>query len=181
MKHLHDLMLAEVPALRAFARSLTRDAVRADDLVQDTLVKAIANIEKFTEGTNMRAWLFTIQRNLFYSERRKAARETEDPEGGLAARLAVKPDHDGRLEYAEFQRAFAQLNAEQREALTLIGAMGFSYEEAAETCGVAIGTIKSRVGRARKELASLLGLGDEGVTGSADAVTAAVAAAPRAF
>lgn len=175
MSDLHDQILTHVPALRAFARSLTRDATRADDLVQDTLVKAISNLDKFREGTNLRAWLFTIQRNVFYSDRRKAVRESEDPEGDLAARMSVKPDHDGRLQYAEFQRAFAQLNAEQREALTLIGAMGFSYEEAAETCGVAVGTIKSRVGRARKELASLMQLDDDGLGDLTDPATRAVA------
>lgn len=161
MSDMHDALLAEVPGLRAFARSLTKDPVRADDLVQDTLVKAMANLEKFEEGTNLAAWLFTIQRNIFYSNRRKAAREAEDPEGALAATLSVKPDHDGRLEFAEFQRAFAQLSAEHREALTLVGAMGRPYAEAAQMCGVAVGTMKSRVGRARKELAARMDLGPQ--------------------
>lgn len=179
MTTMHDVILSEVPALRAFARSLTRNVVSADDLVQDTLVKAISNIEKFQEGTNVRAWLFTIQRNIFYSQKRKAARETEDPDGDLAGQLAVKPDHDGRLEMAEFHRAFEQLKAEQREALTLIGAMGFSYEEAAEMCGVATGTMKSRVGRARKELAVLMKIDETGVGNLTDRQTSAVIAASR--
>lgn len=179
MSDLHDEIIAEVPSLRAFARSLTRDAVSADDLVQETLLKAIANIEKFKPGTNMRAWLFTIQRNAFYSDRRKAARETEDPDGDLAASLSVKPDHDGRLAMGEFQKAFVQLSDEQREALTLIGAMGYSYEDAAEMCGVALGTMKSRVGRARKELAVLLHLGEDGVSDLTDRRTTAVVSSPQ--
>lgn len=165
-------VLDQVPSLRAFARSLTRNAVSADDLVQDTLVKAFSNADKFKEGTNLGAWLFTIQRNIFYSARKKAAREAEDPEGDLAAGLSVKPDHDGRLQYAEFQKAFAQLSDERREALTLVGALGQSYEEAAETCGVAVGTIKSRVGRARKELAVLMKLEDDGFSSMTDVGTA---------
>lgn len=156
MSDMHDALLAQVPALRAYARSLTKDVVRADDLVQDTLVKAMSNLDKFQQGTNLSGWLFTIQRNIFYSNRRKAIREAEDPQGTLAAGLSVKPDHDGRLEFAEFQQAFAQLSVEQREALTLVGAMGVSYAEAADMCGVAVGTMKSRVGRARKELALLM-------------------------
>ncbi|THH38137.1 sigma-70 family RNA polymerase sigma factor [Aliishimia ponticola] len=163
MTAFQDEVVSHVPTLRAFARSLTRDAARADDLVQDTLVKAFSNAEKFQQGTNMRAWLFTILRNLFYSDRRKAVRESEDPEGTLAAGLSVKPDHDGRLQYAEFQTAFAELSDEQREALTLIGALGMSYDEAAKMCGVATGTMKSRVGRARKELAERMQLDDAGV------------------
>lgn len=163
MTTFNDALLEQVPSLRAFARSLTRNNASADDLVQETLVKAIANSEKFQEGTNIRAWLFTILRNQFYTGYKKAAREVEDPEGDLASTLSVKPDHDGRLQYAEFQKAFAQLSAERREALTLIGALGLTYEEAAETCGVAVGTMKSRVGRARSELATLMKLDAEGL------------------
>lgn len=151
-------ILEHLGALRAFARSLCRDVTLADDLVQDTMVKAITNFDKFEKGTNMRAWLFTILRNTFYSNRRKAGREIGDAEGTMTEQLSVKPDHDGRLQYAEFARAFAQLNAEQREVLVLVGASGFSYEEAAEMCGVAVGTIKSRTSRARKQLAELMGL-----------------------
>jgi len=174
MSAFNDDLLALVPNLRAFARSLTRNHSAADDLVQETLLKAISNKDKFREGTNLRAWLFTIMRNTFYSAQTKRAREAEDPEGDLTASLSVKPDHDGRLQYAEFQRAFAQLSDERREALTLIGALGLSYEEAAQTCGVAIGTMKSRVGRARAELATLLKLGDDGMMQMTDARTSDV-------
>ena len=151
-------LVEHLPSLRAFAVSLTRNGAAADDLVQDTVVKAWSNFDKFQEGTNLRAWLFTILRNTFYSNRRKARREVADVDGVFAAGLAEKPGHDGRLQLQDFKRAFDQLPVEQREALILVGATGFSYEEAAETCGVAVGTIKSRANRARKTLAVLMKL-----------------------
>ena len=151
-----DELVDHLPALRAFALSLTRNGAAADDLVQDTIVKAWTNIEKFTAGTNMRAWLFTILRNTFYSNRRKAKREVPDVDGVFTASLAEKPAHDGRLQLADFRRAFEKLPDEQREALILVGASGFSYEEAAQMCGCAIGTIKSRANRGRGKLAELL-------------------------
>ncbi|OOY19972.1 RNA polymerase subunit sigma [Thioclava sp. DLFJ5-1] len=145
-------------ALRAFALSLTRNSASADDLVQDTIVKAWSNIEKFERGTNLRAWLFTILRNTFYSDRRKRKREVADPEGIHAASLYEKPAHDGRLAMNDFVVAFDQLSPEHREVLTLVGASGFSYEEAAGMMGVAVGTVKSRANRARARLAEMLGL-----------------------
>ena len=155
-----DEIVTHLPALRAFALSLSRNATRADDLVQDAIVKAWKNFDSFKPGTNLRAWLFTILRNTFYSERRRAKREVADVDGAFAARLASKPDHDGRLALADFYTAFATLPDEQREALILVGASGFSYEEAASACGVAIGTIKSRVNRGRKRLVELLDLSE---------------------
>ncbi|WGW05579.1 RNA polymerase sigma factor [Tropicibacter oceani] len=169
-------LVEHIPAMRAFAMSLTRNAALADDMVQDALVKAWTNIERFEAGTNMRAWLFTILRNTYYSHFRKRRREVEDGDGALAANLAQKPDHDGRLQMRDFNTAFAQLNEEQQEALVLVGAGGFSYEEAAETCGVAVGTIKSRVNRARARLAELMGLDDDDGLGATDAVTSAIVA-----
>lgn len=153
-----DEIVEHLPSLRAFALSLTRNSATADDIVQDTVVKAWSNIDKFTEGTNMRAWLFTILRNTYYSLRRKRSREVADAEGELAGRLAEKPAHDGRLALSDFAKAFEQLADEQREALLLVGASGFSYEEAAEMCGCAVGTIKSRANRGRKRLAELMDL-----------------------
>lgn len=147
-------------ALRAFALSLTRNSASADDLVQDTIVKAWSNIEKFERGTNLRAWLFTILRNTFYSDRRKRKREVADPEGIHAASLYEKPAHDGRLAMNDFVAAFDQLSPEHREVLTLVGASGFSYEEAAGMMGVAVGTVKSRANRARARLAEMLGLAE---------------------
>lgn len=151
-------IVTHLPAMRAFALSLTRNPSQADDLVQDAVIKAWKNLASFQVGTNMRAWLFTILRNTFYSDRRKSKREVQDTDGAFAATLANKPDHDGRLAMADFEEAFVQLKSEQREALMLVGAMGFSYEEAAETCEVAVGTIKSRVNRARQTLSELMNL-----------------------
>ncbi|OAN81776.1 RNA polymerase subunit sigma [Jannaschia sp. EhC01] len=169
-----DEIVEHLGALRAFARSLTRNASAADDLVQDTVVKAWSNIDKFQAGTNMRAWLFTILRNTFYSLRRKRSREVEDIDGDMAARLSEKPAHDGRLAMMDFAAAFAQLPDEQREALLLVGATGFSYEEAADMCDCAVGTIKSRANRGRKRLAELLHLDENEAMEMTDAATAAV-------
>jgi RNA polymerase sigma-70 factor (ECF subfamily) len=149
-------MLAAVPGLRAFAMSLTGRIDRADDLVQETLLRALTNIDSFQPGTNMSAWLFTILRNLFRSEYRKRRREVEDGEGRFSASLKSPPEQPGHMEFEEFRTALAKLPPDQREALVLVGASGFSYEEAAQICGSAVGTIKSRVNRARTRLAELL-------------------------
>ena len=151
-----DVMLAAVPNLRAFAMSLSGNADRADDLVQETVMRAMANINSFTPGTNMAAWLFTILRNLFRSQYRKRRREVEDPDGGYLASLKAPPEQFGRLEFKELIGALAKLPDVQREALLLVAASGFSYDEAAAICEVAVGTIKSRVSRARQLLAELL-------------------------
>lgn len=153
-------LIEHLGALRAFAMSLTRNSAGADDLVQDTIEKAWKNIESFQPGTNLRAWLFTIQRNAFYSSQRKRKREVADVDGVMAAGLAEKPAHDGRLAMTDFRHAFEQLPDDQREALMLVGGSGFTYEEAAGLCGVPVGTIKSRANRGRKRLAELLGLKD---------------------
>ena len=155
-----EALLQYLPSLRAFAISLTRNRSSADDLVQDTIVKAWTNFDKYADGTNLQAWLFTILRNTYYSSLRKGRREVADPDGIHAQGLFVNPDHDGRLAYRDFLRAFNQLSDEHREVLTLVGASGFSCEEAAETMGVAVGTVKSRASRARKRLADLMGLKD---------------------
>jgi RNA polymerase sigma-70 factor (ECF subfamily) len=151
-----EAMLAAVPSLRAFAISLCRNVDRADDLVQETLTRALANIDSFQPGTNMPAWLFTILRNQFRSEYRKRRREVEDSDGGYAESLKSQPEQEGRIEFTEFRAALAKLPADQREALVLVGASGFSYEEAADICGCAVGTIKSRVNRARARLEKML-------------------------
>lgn len=153
-----DELADHIPALRAFGISLTRNVTEADDLVQETILKAWANLDKFAVGTDLRAWLFTILRNTFFSSRRKTKREVADPDGIHAAGLAEKPAHDGRLAFADFQRAFDRLSAEHREVLILVGASGYSYEEAAQMMGVAVGTAKSRANRARARLCELLGM-----------------------
>src|SRR3954452_24966333 len=167
-------VLSAVPSLRAFAISLCGNVDRADDLVQETLLRALANINSFQPGTNMSAWLFTILRNHFRSEYRKRRREVEDSDGHYAETLKTQPEQYGQVEYREFRESLAQLPQEQREALVLVGASGFSYEEAANICGCAVGTIKSRVNRARTRLAELMhltdideDLGPDGITLSA--------------
>lgn len=170
-----DELTDHLPAMRAFAISLTRNVSSADDLVQESVVKAWSNLDKFQAGTNMRAWLFTILRNTFYSDRRKMKREVPDPDGAIAGRMATKPEHDARLAFGEFLAAFDVLSPEHREVLVLVGAEGFSYEEAAETMGVAVGTVKSRANRARARLAEILGLGSgENVMADVDSATLAV-------
>lgn len=151
-------LLSAVPSLRAFAISLSGHADRADDLVQETLARALTHIDKFEPGTNMEAWLFTILRNLFRSDYRKRRREIEDPEGRYAESLTSQPAQVGRVELEEFRVALGKLPADQREALVLVGGSGFSYEDAAAICGCAVGTIKSRVSRARARLAELLAI-----------------------
>ncbi|MEF3046518.1 RNA polymerase sigma factor [Pseudotabrizicola sp. L79] len=170
-----DELAGHIPALRAFAISLTRNVSEADDLVQETILKAWSNIEKFTVGTDLRAWLFTILRNTFFSSKRKTKREVADPEGIHAGSLSEKPAHDGRLAFADFQRAFDQLSAEHREVLILVGANGYSYEEAAGMMGVAVGTAKSRANRARARLCDLLGMEEgEDILGEETGATLAV-------
>ena len=153
-----EALIAAIPSLRAFGTSLTGNSDRADDLVQETLMKAWKHHDSFTEGTNFKAWLFTILRNEFYSQLRKRSREVEDADGAYAARLASPPEQHGHLEIADLKTALGKLPADQREAVVLVGVSGFSYEEAAEICKVAVGTIKSRVNRARHRLAELMHL-----------------------
>jgi RNA polymerase sigma-70 factor (ECF subfamily) len=153
---LRDNILEAIPHLRAFAMSLAGNADQADDLVQEAIVRGLGHIEQFQPGTNMQAWLFTILRNQFHTAYRKRRREVEDPEGGYAARLAVPPEQVGHLYVEDLKTALTKIPIEQREALLLVTAQGFSYEEAAEICRTKIGTIKSRVHRARTELAKLL-------------------------
>ncbi len=167
-------LVEHLPALRAFALSLTRNSAAADDLVQDALVKAWSNFDKFEQGTNMRAWLFTILRNTYYSLLRKRKREVEDPDGIMAGQLSEKPHHDGTLVMADFRAAFAKLSDEHREVLILVGAEGFSVEEVADMCGCAVGTIKSRTNRARKRLKELMQLDDEEEFELTDAATLAI-------
>lgn len=153
-----EAMVAAIPSLRAFAISLCGDPSLANDLVQETLLKAWANRDKFTMGTNLKAWLFTILRNTYFSEFRKSRREVQDVDGAAAAGLVSAPEQHGHLDMADFQDALIKLSADQREALLLVGAEGFSYEEASEIAGCAVGTVKSRVNRARVHLAELMGI-----------------------
>jgi RNA polymerase sigma-70 factor (ECF subfamily) len=171
-------MLAQLPTLRAFAVSLCGNFDRADDLVQETLLKAWQNLDKFEEGTNLRAWLFTILRNGYFSELRKRRREVEDVDGKMTASLSVPPAQQGHLDMQDFRKALNTLPADQREALVLVGAVGMSYEEAAGVAQCAVGTIKSRVNRARTKLTEILGVTDSDIFGQ-DATTAAIVKGER--
>jgi RNA polymerase sigma-70 factor (ECF subfamily) len=149
-------MVSLVPQLLSFARSLCRDGVRADDLVQEALLRAFDNLRRFKPGTNLKAWLFTIVRNEHYSQLRRRKFEAHDIPSDLLPEPSVPPDHDGELELRDLNRALASLSSGQRAALILVSASGFSYEEAATICGCAVGTIKSRVARARTALLQML-------------------------
>lgn len=156
-------LLGAIPSLRAFAMSLAQNADKADDLVQETLVKAWDKQSSFQPGTNLKAWTFTILRNEFYTQMRKRGREVQDSDGAITARVAVHPGQHGAVDLEDFRTALETLPEDQREAIILIGASGFSYEEAAEICNCAVGTIKSRVSRARSRLQEILN-----VSGQAD-------------
>ncbi|MEM7529997.1 MAG: sigma-70 family RNA polymerase sigma factor [Pseudomonadota bacterium] len=152
-----DGLIEALPGLRAFSRTFHRDLARADDLVQDTMLKAWSKRDQYEMGTNMRAWLFRILRNTYLSELRKRKREVEDVDGSHTASLTSKPEQEGHMAMNDLRAALAELNEEQREALLLVGASGFSYEDAAEIIGVAPGTVKSRVSRGRQRLTEIMG------------------------
>lgn len=149
-------VIALIPALRAFAWSLSHNASDADDLVQDTLIKAWMNQDKYQMGSNLRAWLFTILRNTYYTTAVRRRREVPDEDGKHAATLTAGPTQDWTVAMRALQAGLRQLPDEHREALILVGAAGLTYEEAAEICGCALGTIKSRVNRARARLLKLM-------------------------
>lgn len=142
-------IVEHLPALRRYATILARNFHSAEDLVHDTVVKAYSCTDKFQLGTNLRAWLFTILRNTFYSGVRKQKGEVADSDGLYAATLVTQPDHDGKLAMDEFLRAFNQLSSKHRDILTLVGAAGHSYSTAAIIIGIPVGTAKSRLSRAR--------------------------------
>ena len=145
-----------IPALRAFAWSISRNGADADDLVQETLIKAWSHRDRFETGTNLRAWLFTILRNTYYTAVVRRRREISDEDDRHANTLVTAPDQEWRLTLRALQAALDQLPLEHREALILVGAAGLSYKEAAEICGCPLGTIKSRVNRARSRLLKLM-------------------------
>ena len=153
----HDI--AELlPELRGYARFLVRGRAEADDLVQDALVRALAAIDGFEPGTSLKAWLFTIQRNVFYEQARR--RRTERAvmgraavEHGSAMRTVAAPHQDGQIALDDLARLLWTLSPVLREALVLVGARGLSNEEAAAICAVPVGTIKARVSRARSQIA----------------------------
>lgn len=143
-------------------------------------MKAWTNLPKFEVGTNLRAWLFTILRNTYFSNLRKRRREVEDADGAMAERLSVLPEQLGHMDVVDFKKAFAQLTDDQKEVLLLVGAEGFSYEEAAEITGCAIGTVKSRVNRARSALSRILKMDDGDEFGSDATLVSLVSSSGRA-
>jgi RNA polymerase sigma-70 factor, ECF subfamily len=160
-----DELLRALPKLRAYAISLCGRSggriERADDLVQETVTKALANINSFMPGSNMIGWLYTILRNEFYSEFRKFRREIQDEDGYHAAKVESLPAQEGHMHFLEFRDALGRLRPEHREALILVGASGLSYEDAATLCACAVGTMKSRVNRARARLSAMLAVPEQ--------------------
>ena len=169
-------LLRALPHLRAFAISLSGDLDRADDLVQETIIRGLSHLDSFEPGTDLRAWLFTILRNQFHTSFRKRRREVEDPDGVMAGSLSSLPEQHGHLDLDDLRTALAKLSLEQRETVLLIGAEGLSYEEAAQICGTKVGTIKSRMNRARARLAELLSLDGEEDLGSDPVLRASLTA-----
>lgn len=158
-------MIGVIPHLRAFARSLSGNRDLADDLVQDTLVRAWTARQSYTPGTNFKAWTFVILRNHFLSLRRRTRFHGEYDADVAEHQLVAEPAQESSLILADVERALMQLPQSQREALILVGAGGFEYEEAASICGIAVGTIKSRVSRARAALEAILADGGVAITG----------------
>jgi len=148
-----------IPHLRAFARTLTGNATAADDLAQDAMIKAWDARASFQLGTNMKAWTFMILRNQFYSDKRRSWRSVQLDQEAAERTLVAVDDPGSPIALDELRMAMTMLPHEQREALILVGAGGFAYEEAADICGCAVGTVKSRVSRARKALQGILETG----------------------
>ena len=148
-------MLVLLPDLRAFARFLIRDRPAADDLVQDTILRALAALPQYQHGTNLKAWLFTILRNLFYEQSRRRRREAMALDGRFQAEESAGPGQGHHLEVADLQRMLWRLPPLHREALVLVGAQELTHEEAAAVCGVPVGTMRARVSRARTQLARM--------------------------
>jgi RNA polymerase sigma-70 factor (ECF subfamily) len=160
---LNHEILEHVTHLNALARFLARDRTLADDLVQETLLRALHYSEQFERGTNLRAWLTTILRNSYFNEKRSDARRRRLMQQGFpvhAEMLCAAGNQESHLELREFERVFVTLSPVQRQAITLVGAKGYSYEEAAEIAGCAVGTMKSRVSRARMALQDMLSDGE---------------------
>ncbi len=154
---LKDDLIALLPDLRAFSRFLCRERQAADDLLQNTVAMALAKQHQFEPGTNLKAWLFTIMRTQFYSELRSTRRRMDLLEDGAVDGIAAAPSPEHRAEMMDLTAALWRLSPQYREALILVGAGGFSYEEAARLCGCAVGTMKARVSRARRQLADSIG------------------------
>jgi RNA polymerase sigma-70 factor (ECF subfamily) len=154
--NVRQALLDAIPRLRALAIGLCGQSAQAEDLVQEALTRAWANLPSFQPGTNMEAWLYTILRNEFYTYLRKRRREVADPDGTYAATLVSAPAQESHISFQDLRVALAKLAPPLREAILLVGASGLSYEEAATLCHCAVGTMKSRVHRARLRLTEML-------------------------
>jgi RNA polymerase sigma-70 factor (ECF subfamily) len=174
-------LVALIPHLRAFARTLAGDPASADDLAQEAMIKAWDARASYQMGTNMKAWTFMILRNQFYSEKRRSWRQTQLDQEAAERTLMATDNPEAPVALDELRLGLSMLPAEQREALILVGAGGFAYEEAAEICGCAVGTVKSRVSRARRSLQAILEAGDYRRDGksASDAMSAILAEADR--
>ncbi|MHC3126488.1 RNA polymerase sigma70 [Brevundimonas sp. GN22] len=174
-------LVALIPHIRAFARTLTGDPTAADDLAQEAMMKAWDARASYQMGTNMKAWTFMILRNQFYSEKRRSWRSTQLDQEAAERTLIAVDDPEAPVALDELRMALQTLPEEQREALILVGAGGFAYEEAAAICDCAVGTVKSRVSRARKALLAALERGGYARDGKAagDAMRSILADADR--
>ena len=174
-------LVSLIPHLRAFARTLAGDPASADDLAQDAMIKAWDARASYQMGTNMKAWTFMILRNQFYSEKRRSWRQTQLDQEAAERTLVAVDNPEAPVALDELRLGLAMLPPEQREALILVGAGGFAYEEAADICGCAVGTVKSRVSRARRSLQAILELGayDRDGQSASDAMRSILAEAER--
>ena len=162
MPDLHDLLEPQIPRLRRYSRALTRDPQRADDLVQDTLVRALMKQDRWEPGTNLRAWLFTLMHNQYVNNVRRANREAGTIDiDDVSSSLVATTDPTASRQLYELERALGQLAAEQREVILLVGLEGFSYEDAAKILAVPVGTVRSRLSRGRESLRRQFGIEEE--------------------
>ncbi len=161
MSDFGELLEVQIPRLRRYARALTRDAVRADDLVQSCLVRALAKAHLWQEGTDLRAWLFTILHNQHVNDVRRAVREGVNiPVEDMAPHLAAPASQIANLRLRDLDRSLARLPHEQRQVLLLVGVEGMRYEEVAAVLDVPVGTVRSRVSRGREILRHLMDVGE---------------------
>src|SRR5690606_17646634 len=168
-----------IPALRAFARTFYRDANDADDLVQETLMKGLAHLHQFEDGTSMKSWFFTIMRNTFYTKIKIAKREAPGMADCVSADPVINATQEWSARGLEIHNAIQRLPEQQREFMMLVGVLGMSYEEAAAICNCAMGTIKSRLNRARLRL--LVELGEKSVVSAVERTEANPGADARSF
>ena len=171
MSELHCLVEQEIPRLRRYALALTRASDRADDLVQDTLLRALNKLHLWQPGTDLRAWLFTIMHHQYVNTVRREARQTATTDiEHISSTLVATTDPTARRQLLELDRALARLPAEQREVLLLAGLEGMDYDSVAQILGVPIGTVRSRLSRARERLRELMGRDRESQPTTKDAV-----------